>query len=173
MELYIQIKDGQPFAHPIFGENFKEAFPEIDTSNLPPEFARFVRVEAPIAGLYKVVELAGYEFIDGAWTDAWTTRDMTQTEREAFDEDTKHLRLAKIKAAKDLWDSLPNRNNFIAWSYDETSNAYQPPIPRPEPAGGKAVRWCGADTSWREAPDRPTDGGNYMFNYTTWTWDIT
>jgi len=172
MELYIQIKDGKPFEHPIFGENFKEAFPEIDTSNLPLEFARFVRIEAPTAGLYKVVESAGYEFVNGAWTDAYQERDMTQEEKEAFDEYAKQLRLAKQKVVEEVWAQLPNRDNFTAWVYDEASNAYQPPIPRPELVNGKAVRWCGADNSWKETPERPTDGENYMFNYTTWTWEI-
>ena len=41
MELFIQIRNGQPFEHPIFGDNFRQAFPDVDVDNLPPEFARF------------------------------------------------------------------------------------------------------------------------------------
>jgi hypothetical protein len=44
MELYIQIRNGQPFEHPILGDNFRQAFPKIDVSNLPPEFAKFERI---------------------------------------------------------------------------------------------------------------------------------
>ena len=41
MELFIRIKDGEPFEHPIFGDNFRAAFPDIDSDNLPPDFVRF------------------------------------------------------------------------------------------------------------------------------------
>lgn len=47
MELFIQIKDGQPFEHPIHGANFRAAFPDIDVNNLPPNFARFIRIPKP------------------------------------------------------------------------------------------------------------------------------
>ena len=56
MELYIQIVDGQPINHPIVEDNFKQAFPNIDTSNLPPEFARFVRIARPTIGDFEIYE---------------------------------------------------------------------------------------------------------------------
>ena len=59
MELFIRIVDGAPFEHPIMGDNFREAFPHIDTENLPPEFARFVRVAMPTIGVYEVYEIYG------------------------------------------------------------------------------------------------------------------
>jgi len=161
MKLYIQIKDGKPFEHPIFEDNFREVFSDIDPNNLPPEFAQFVRVNPPTAGLYKVVQSAGYEFKDGVWTDVYQERDMTQEEKKAVQ-----------NPIKEAWERLPNRDNFAAWTYDEVSNAYQPPIPRPESVDGKVVRWCGADNNWKETPARPIDGKNYMFNYITWTWEI-
>ena len=46
MELFIQIRDGLPFGHPIYGDNFRQAFPDVDLENLPPEFARFERIVA-------------------------------------------------------------------------------------------------------------------------------
>lgn len=48
MDHFIRIRDGQPVDHPIREDNFRQAFPEIDPSNLPPEFARFQRVPRPI-----------------------------------------------------------------------------------------------------------------------------
>lgn len=81
MELYIQIKDGQPFEHPIFVDNFKEAFPHLDVNNLPPEFARFERIEQPnTAGLFQVEEVS-YQWVDGVVKDVWTAREMTDVER--------------------------------------------------------------------------------------------
>ena len=58
MELYIQIRNGQPFEHPIFGDNFRQAFPGIDVDNLPPEFAVFQRVPQNVMpGPFEVAEV--------------------------------------------------------------------------------------------------------------------
>ena len=53
--LFIQLRDGQPFEHPIFYENFRQAFPAIDPENLPTDrFAKFIRVAPPELGIYEV-----------------------------------------------------------------------------------------------------------------------
>ena len=83
MELYIRIKDGKPFEHPIFGDNFRQAFIGIDTDNLPPEFARFVRVAPPTIGLFEVCEECVYELVDGVYTDVHNVRPMTAEEKTA------------------------------------------------------------------------------------------
>jgi hypothetical protein len=81
MELYIQIKNGQPFEHPIFGDNFCQAFPHIDVNNLPAEFARFERIEQPnTAGPFQIEEVS-YQWVDGVVKDVWTMREMTDLER--------------------------------------------------------------------------------------------
>lgn len=81
MELYIQIRNGQPYEHPIMGDNFREAFPDIDVNNLPPEFARFERIPAPNISMFEVNEGVTYEFIDGVVHDVWHVRPMTLEER--------------------------------------------------------------------------------------------
>ncbi len=80
MNLYIQIRDGQPFQHPIFEDNFKEAFPDVDTQNLPPEFAKFIRLEPPEVPAFKVL-LESYVWAeDGSVQDNWTLRAMNSQE---------------------------------------------------------------------------------------------
>jgi hypothetical protein len=83
MELFIQIRDGQPYQHPILGDNFRQAFPHIDVDNLPPEFARFVRTQMPYPdGTYqKVVE--NYVWDGGVVRDDWVICDMTAEEKAA------------------------------------------------------------------------------------------
>ena len=81
MELYIQIRDGQPHEHPILGENFREAFPDVDVINLPPEFAKFVRYAEPHISPFEVNEGVTYEWIDGVVQDVWHIRPMTDEER--------------------------------------------------------------------------------------------
>lgn len=71
MELYIRMRDGIPFEHPILGDNFRQAFPHIDTNHLPPEFMRFIRVAPPV--VKEGFEIAGvtYEIVDGVVTDVF------------------------------------------------------------------------------------------------------
>lgn len=45
--LFIRIKDGEIFEHPIIEANFRAAFPRVNVDNLPPEFAEFIRVPMP------------------------------------------------------------------------------------------------------------------------------
>lgn len=81
MELYIRIKDGQPFEHPIFGDNFRQAFPDVDVDNLPAEFARFERVPQPTSEVFEIVEGPVYTWVDGVVKDVWVVRPMTSEEQ--------------------------------------------------------------------------------------------
>lgn len=85
LELYIQIRDGQPCEHPIFADNFREAFPGVDTENLPDTFAKFIRVDAPVVGIYEVYEGVTYQWVDGVVKDAHSVRPMTDEERTEKD----------------------------------------------------------------------------------------
>lgn len=115
MELYIRIKNGQPFEHPIFGDNFRQAFPDVDINNLPPTFARFTRVPKPVLGVYEVCEGCTYEWDNGVVTDVHHVRAMTEEEKAA-----------KISAA---YENLPE-----GWSLDEETLQVSLP-PKPEGDG--------------------------------------
>lgn len=79
-ELFIQIKYGQPYQHPIFGDNFREAFPHVDVNNLPPEFARFKRIPCPVnAGEFEV-DTVTYQWVNGMVQDVWSVRPMNEQE---------------------------------------------------------------------------------------------
>jgi len=73
MELFIRIVDGQPFEHPMLGDNFRQAFPNVDVNNLPPEFARFERVPCPNPdeSYYLVAATCTYQWVDGVVKDVW------------------------------------------------------------------------------------------------------
>ena len=85
MILFIQIRDGAPYEHPIFADNLVQAFPHLDLNNLPPEFARFIRRERPSIGVYEVFDTPEltYEWEDGIVVDSWHNRPMTAEERQA------------------------------------------------------------------------------------------
>ena len=83
LELYIQIRDGQPHEHPIFAGNFRQAFPDVDTENLPNTFAKFIRVDAPVPDTYEVYEGVAYQWVDGVVKDVHNVRPMTDEERTA------------------------------------------------------------------------------------------
>lgn len=80
MELYIRIVDGKPFEHPIFGDNFREAFPNVDVNNLPPEFARFERITCPYLATTFQVDEVSYQWVGDVVKDVWSVRDMTAEE---------------------------------------------------------------------------------------------
>ena len=102
MELYIQIRDGQPFEHPIFGDNFREAFPHIDVNNLPTEFARFERIQCPFEkALFKVHEVT-YQWVNGIVKDVWSERDANEAERASEIEEITQTVLKKVALIKQL-----------------------------------------------------------------------
>lgn len=84
MELFIRLKDGQPFEHPIFGDNFRQAFPDVDVNNLPEWAAKFERIEAPACGEYQKPVLT-YGWVDGVVKDIWAIVEMTDEEKAEVD----------------------------------------------------------------------------------------
>jgi hypothetical protein len=82
MNLYIRIRDGKPFEHPILEDNFRQAYPDIDLHNLPAEFARFQRVPRPAAdpGKYIVSAHCTYEWAGDQVQDTWHVTQATLPE---------------------------------------------------------------------------------------------
>lgn len=143
MELFIRIKDGQPFEHPIFGDNFRQAFPDVDVNNLPPEFARFERVEPPSIGAYEKNQTVSYQLVGGVYTDVFSVEQMTAEEIAA-----------KQQFVKDEWA----QHGFTSWVFDETTCSFAPPVARP--VDGKYYRWDEPTVSWIEVTLTPnTHGG--------------
>jgi hypothetical protein len=134
MNLYIKIANGQPVDHPAFMDNLIQAFGAV-----PSNWEKFIRIERPIPTVYQILdsEEPTYEFNEQLdhWTDVWSLRDMTADEKAA-----------KQQAVKDAWAARPNAANFTAWTFDEATCQYVPPIPRPE----GAFKWDGATNSWVE-----------------------
>lgn len=85
LELYIQIRNGQPHEHPIFADNFKLAFPDVDVNILPDTFAKFIRVAQPELGTYEVYEGVTYQWVGGVVKDVHSVRPMTEEERAGKD----------------------------------------------------------------------------------------
>jgi hypothetical protein len=133
MELFIRIKDGQPFEHPILGDNFYQAFPNVDTNNLPPEFARFVCSESPTIGVYEVQEESSYILVNGVCTDIYNIRAMTEEE---------------IKAKQDRVKNYWATEGHASWVFNSATCLFDPPTPYP--ADGKSYQWDEPTTSWVE-----------------------
>lgn len=143
LELYIQIRDGQPHAHPIFADNFRAAFPDVDTENLPDTFAKFIRVDQPAPDTYEVYEGVGYQWVDGVVKDVHSVRAMTDEERvvktaqlEAAANQAKLARIGIIndklttetdEAARTLW--LECLTAYETWVL-ESVNPITPAFPR-------------------------------------------
>ena len=135
MELYIQIKDGKAFEHPILGDNFRQAFIGIDTENLPPEFARFVRVARPKLNAFEVYVNCTYELVNGVCTDIHNIRPMTSEEKAA-----------KIEQARA--NLRPN------WTLNEKTLQASPP-PRPTVKGAYPYKFDMETNQWVESDVPP------------------
>jgi hypothetical protein len=149
LELYIQIRDGQPHEHPIFADNFKLAFPDVNINDLPADrFAKFIRVDAPVPDTYEVYEGVAYQWFDGVVKDVHTVRPMTDEERA---EKTAELEAAANQAklnriaicddmigkgeAVDIWqDAKAAHEAWVLESVDPITPAF-PLFPRKDEAG--------------------------------------
>ena len=161
MNLYIQIDDnGNPINHPAFEDNLLQAF-----GNIPSNWKPFIRVERPQIGIYQKTNAdPTYELINGVWMDVWAVRDMTEEEKEN-----------KRQRIRQEWEARPQAQNWSAWTLNESTLEFDPPIPRPEPdeaklAAGIRTFWCGAENNWKDSPALPRDGKAYNFNFFEWTW---
>lgn len=135
MELFIRIKDGAPFEHPILGENFRQAFPDVNIENLPAEFARFIRIAPPVLGVYEKNQTVSYQLVDGVYTDVFTCEQMTVQEIAS-----------KQQQVKDSWT---NSNGFASWTFNEQTCAYEAPTPMPTDAT-RRYAWDESTLTWVE-----------------------
>ena len=131
MELYIRIKNGKAFEHPILGDNFRQAFPDIDTNNLPATFAKFTRVPEPALGVYEVCEGCTYEWEGDTVTDMHHVRDMTLAEKTA-----------KQAEVKSNWAET----GYVSWIFNENTCSFDPPTPYP--TDGEPYGWDEDTISW-------------------------
>jgi hypothetical protein len=134
MELFIRIQNGQPFEHPILGDNFRQAFPHIDVNNLPSDFAKFVRVTPPVLGPYEKNQTVSYQLVNGVYTDVFACDQLTAEEIAL-----------KQQAVKDEWAV---NNGFASWTFNETTCVFEAPTPMPN--NGKFYRWDEPTKSWIE-----------------------
>lgn len=118
MDLFIQIKDGEPFEHPIMGDNFIAAFPHIDVNNLPPEFARFVRPAPPEVGPYQVASVS-YGWDGDVVTDIWQIREMSEEEKQE--------KIAYVKSLSHP-DGAVFSEELCEWVFDLSTSGVEPNV---------------------------------------------
>ena len=115
MKLFIRIKDGQPFEHPILENNFKQAFPKVDIDNLPPEFAQFQRIKQPSINVYEIYEGVTYEWDNNIVKDVHHVRAMTNEEKTELQ-----------NKVKEQWTQ---NGGFASWTFDEETCSFVAPTP--------------------------------------------
>lgn len=136
MKRIICLQDGHPYEHTLCSsslseDDFKQAFPDVDTKNLPPEFAWIVRAEPPVVGPYEK-HTVSYQLVDGVYTDVFACEQMTAEEIAA-----------KQRAVKDTW---AENNGFTSWIFNESTCSFESPIKRP--TDGAFYKWDEPTLSW-------------------------
>lgn len=139
--LFIKVEDGQPIHHPCPYENLKIFFPDLDPSNPPEGFDRFVRVPLPEITPYEVYDKTTYELSDHhtelLGTPTWC--------------DVHHVRPLNPEEEIQMVEKFKELNRFTDWVYDDINKELVPPIPMPE--DGKSYIWEPNTGKWLEAPD--------------------
>ena len=136
INFYIQMRDGQPYQHPILEQNMREAFPDVDLDNLPDSFCYFVRVNRPDLGPYEKNQTCSYVPVEGSlktYTDEWSCENMTAEEITA-----------KQNAVKAAWV----QNGYPSWTFNEATCAFEPPTPMPTETEGQHYVWDEEALSW-------------------------
>ena len=121
ISLYIQIRDGKPYQHPIAEENMQAAFSDIDLNNLPKDmFAKFIRVPMPEVGDFEVVDNTTYEWDGDVVKDVHHVRPMNDEERA---EKTRRLeeyaimsQNLMIERATDFSQNAASEEDRAAWA---------------------------------------------------------
>ena len=137
MNCYIRIVDGTPSEHPIIKNNMIEALPDIDLNNLPPEFAKFVRIEAPVLGVYEKNQTVSYGLVagmSGTYTDIFSCDQMTAEEITA-----------KQDAVKAEW---AENDGYVSWVFNEETCSFDPPTPKPADLANQTYVWNEETLSW-------------------------
>ena len=147
MKCYIQIVNGLPHEHPIVEWNFKQAFPDIDVNNLPPEYCPFVRVGPPVLGPYEKNQTVSYGLVEGmagTYTDIWTCEEMTSEEKTA-----------KQQSVKD--EFAVDYPTYASWTFDEATCSMVPPVPYPSDPSSNRFTWNEENQIWDALPNPSSD----------------
>lgn len=147
-KLFIKIKDGQPFEHPMTLESIQYIVPNFDPNNIPEGFAVFedVHFESNPAPF----DVDDYKYvIDGAIVKkVWFTRKMTDAERVIYLEDLtqqlyrdKEAKLAMGQESLDAaaieykWHWQQYLNDLNAWVLVDPLEPKWPTPPQVQPDG--------------------------------------
>ena len=141
--MFIQIRNGTYFEHPILEDNMQQLFPDHDLQTPPDGFAHFVTVARPVLGPYQYIDNSRgfngsgceYEATENGFTDVWYILEMTAAEK-----------IEKQNLFKAVWLLGPN---WASWTFNETTCAYEPPTARPEDG---EYSWDESTTSWVALP---------------------
>jgi len=130
--LYIRLKNGQPFEHPITESNLLLAYADIDLNNLPSYVVPFISSTKPSSNIYQVVE-ESYSLENNVVKQNWIIRDMTPEEK-----------LVKQELAKNT--AINKDDNSLVFDLDTCQ--FIPPIPYP--TDGKTYEWNSSSSNWIE-----------------------
>jgi len=142
MKLFIQIRNGQPYEHPVVEDNMGQLFPEHDLETAPDGFAKFTRVERPRLGVYEKYDTSyGHEGCGCAYEpdgtdgfkDVWYIVPLSDEEKAE-----------KIATTK-------RESPYPSWTFNESDCTMQPTVEYP--ADGKYYWWNEEIINWVEVID--------------------
>lgn len=130
--LYIQVKNGMPYQHPVTESNLRMLYPDLDPDMPPEGFEKFIRNPTPEVGPFDVYEGTEYLKIDGIYQDHHKITSMTSAQKQE-----------KIRVMR---ETFPFANT---WSLNETTGVWTPPKPAPN-VDGRNFIWSDQQMDWIE-----------------------
>lgn len=113
MNLYIRIKNGEPFEHPITESNLKAIYKDINLNDLPEYVLPFIKNDPPAIDVYEVRNVS-YIISNNTVVETWTVRPMTQEEK-----------IQKQNTTKNEWYSTYPNSDAV---FNEDTCSFMPNI---------------------------------------------
>lgn len=119
---YLKIENNIPVNHPVLESNLRMFYPDLDPSDPPEGWAKFIRSEVPTIQPNEIIEGVSYE-ISNYLTDLYKTK--TYTDIYNIREITSSDKAVMIEQYKQM---NPEQSD---WVFDEATDTLIPPIPKP------------------------------------------
>lgn len=127
---YLKIENGKSVNHPIAEENLKQFFPDINPTNPPNGYVRFVRLPQPEIDEKHILDHISYEL-----NDEYTRLNGTPTYTDVY-----HVVEISDEQKQKMIEEYKKMNPQQAdWIFDEATQTLIPPIPKP--TDGKEYLW--------------------------------
>jgi hypothetical protein len=158
MELYIEIRDGNMYGHPILYDNLKLIYHNIDEMISQGSYKKFITSDSSLIELnqYQVLDMF-YEIQNDSVVQCWYARDLNEEEikikKIEFSQQYSDYISQEIKNAKNIISNLTNKDDIDLWNkyinalQNLEVNTLKPVLFPYKPYKNNEDKWISVDSS--------------------------